>query len=240
MPSTLLTTPGFVLHTTPYGESSVVARVFTRRLGVKPYIIKGVRTAKGRAKQNLLQPLSCVDMTVYDNPRRELGFVKELSPRQPLPMPSPEGNALRMFMTEVLYKALREANPQPDLWDYVAQQVAEADGTARTQADQPLRFLLSVAEYMGIAPRDNYAPARPYFDLQEGHFLPAATESTLSLPLSATLHRYLATPSTQPPSELPPHKFRRDLMDSLLAYLQLHLSGFGQMASPDILHTLLK
>ncbi len=53
----LLSTPGLVLHTTPYGESSVVAKVFTRQLGVRSYIIKGVRNGRSRVKQNLMQPL---------------------------------------------------------------------------------------------------------------------------------------------------------------------------------------
>ena len=51
----LLSTPGLVLHTTPYSESSVVAKVFTRQLGVRSYIIKGVRGPRGRVKQICLQ-----------------------------------------------------------------------------------------------------------------------------------------------------------------------------------------
>ena len=52
----LLSTPGLVLHTTPYAETSVVAKVFTRQLGVRSYIIKGVRggSSRSRVKQNLL------------------------------------------------------------------------------------------------------------------------------------------------------------------------------------------
>jgi valyl-tRNA synthetase len=49
----LLSTPGLVLHTTPYSESSVVVKVFTRQLGVRSYIIKGVRGRGGRVKRKL-------------------------------------------------------------------------------------------------------------------------------------------------------------------------------------------
>ena len=51
----LLSTPGLVLHTTPYADTSVVAKVFTRQLGVRSYIIKGVRSRTGKVKQNMLQ-----------------------------------------------------------------------------------------------------------------------------------------------------------------------------------------
>ena len=102
-----LSTPGLVLRTTPYAESSVVARVFTRQLGVQSYMIKGVRSARGRVKQNMLQPLSSLDMVVYANPKTDLNHVRELAPRHPGQMPDPVGNALRSFMTEALYKAQR-------------------------------------------------------------------------------------------------------------------------------------
>ena len=111
-----------MLHTTPYSESSVVAKVFTRQLGVRSYIIKGVRGRGGRIKQNLLQPLSSLDMVVYNNEKTDLNYIKELSPRNVSTYQQINvsiENALRFFMTEVLYKALREAEPMPALFDYV-------------------------------------------------------------------------------------------------------------------------
>ena len=48
----LLSTPGLVLHTTPYAETSVVCKVFTRQLGMRSYIIKGVRGNRGRVTKN--------------------------------------------------------------------------------------------------------------------------------------------------------------------------------------------
>ena len=90
----LVSTPGFVLHTTHYGESSVIAKVFTRLLGARSYIIKGVRGNSARVKQNLLQPLSCLDMVVYDNPKTELNHVKEVSLRHPGQASDPVANAL--------------------------------------------------------------------------------------------------------------------------------------------------
>ncbi len=59
-----LSTPGQVLHVTPYGDSSVIVKVFTRQLGLRSYIIKGVRSRNARVKQNLLQPLTSLDMVV--------------------------------------------------------------------------------------------------------------------------------------------------------------------------------
>ena len=229
-----LSTPGIVLHTTPYAEASVVVRVFTRLSGVRSYIIKGVRSPRSRVKQNLLQPLTSLDMVVYDNSRNELNYVKELSPRHPSQQPDAVANALRFFMTEVLYKALREAEPMPDLWDYV-ESSSELEGS---NTDLPIRFLLTVAHHMGIEPLDNHSPHHSYFDLQEGRFVAAPTEITLSPALSSMLHEYLSSST----SHLSPFTLteRRSLIDALLAYFQLHLSGFRNFTSHEILHTILK
>lgn len=228
----ILSTPGLVLHTTPYAESSVVAKVFTRQLGLRSYIIKGVRGRSGRVKQNLLQPLSSLDMVVYDNPKTDLNYIKELSPRHPNLDPDPVVNALRFFFTEVLYKALREAEPMPALWDYVDSVEAQHLVSPHT----PIRFSLTVARHLGIEPLDNHSPREPYFDLQEGRFVPAPAETTLPPVLSSLLHEYLSS-ETQQTASL---RQRTELLNALIAYFQLHLSGFSHFHSHEILHTILK
>ncbi len=235
----LLSTRGLVLHTTPYSESSVVVKVFTRQLGVRSYIIKGVRGRGGRVKQNLLQPLSCLDMVVYNNEKTDLNYVKELSQllshsaTQPLSY-SPTQNALRFFMTEVLYKALREAEPMPALFDYVE---SINSSLITPHSSLPITFLLTVARHLGIEPFDNYCTREPLFDLQEGRFVSAPTETTLSPHLSETLHHYLNSPLSTLHSPLDE---RTALINALITYYHLHLSGFSHFHSHEILHTVLQ
>lgn len=225
----LISTPGFVLHTTPYGETSVIVKVFTRLLGVRSYIVKGGRGRSTHIKQNLLQPLSCLDLVVYDNPKTELNHVKELSLHAPAPSSDPVGNALRFFMTEVLYKSLQEAEPMPALFDYV-ESVQQCQDAAL-----PINFMLTVAHHLGIEPLDNYSSREPLFDLQEGRYSSTASETTLSPNLSDMLHDYLT--SSQPTYSL---ALRRALIDALLAYYHLHLASFRNFTSHEILHTILK
>lgn len=234
----LLSTPGHVLHTTPYGESSVVAKVFTRQLGLQSYIIKGVRGPRGHVKQNLLQPLSCLDMVVYNNPRNELNHVRELSARHPVPPPDPVGNALRFFMTEVLYKTLREDEPMPTLWDYVESEATTSQSAeSGARKDVPIRFMLTVAHHLGIEPLDNHSSREPYFSLQGGSFVGVSDETSLSLHLSMLMHQYL-DPTAPPPDAS--QQQRAALLDALIAYYQLHLSGFHNFHSHEILHTILR
>ena len=224
----------------------MVVKVFTRQFGVKSYIIKGVRGHNSRVKQNMLQPLSSLDMVVYDSRHNDLNHVKELSPRHPVTqtidqssgqaiLPSTNqaiSNSLRFFKTEVLYKALREEEPMPELFDYVESAACETK-------DEPIVFLLTVARYLGIEPLDNYSQHNLFFDLQEGRYGAQATETTLSPALSSLLHEYLQhLPSFY--THTSPLSDRRSLIDALIAYYQLHLSGFRNFNSHEILHTVLK
>lgn len=240
----LLSTPGLVLHTTPYAESSVVAKVFTRQLGVRSYIIKGVRGRSGRVKQNLLQPLSSLDMVVYDNHRKDLNYIKELVPRHPQQSSEPVYNALRFFMTEVLYKALREEEPMQDLWDYVENGDWGVTSGEWRVAEVPIVFLLKVAHYMGIKPLDNYSLQSRYFCLEEGRYVSAPNETTLPESLSETLHCYLEGTSEQPSrnqgvTSVTSRRERTDMVNALIAYFQMHLSGFRNFKSHEILHGVL-
>lgn len=238
----LLSTPGLVLHTTPYAETSVVAKVFTRQLGLRSYIIKSVRGPRGRVKQNLLQPLSALDMVVYDNPKTDLNHVKEITPRHVStchPLNLSTENALRFFMTEVLYKSLREAEPMPDLFDYVESVFAlNTEHLTLNTIHLPVIFLLTVARHLGIEPLDNHSSREPFFDLQEGRFVSVPSETTLSPALSEMLHEYLSNFNRQ--LSVFSISERRALIDALIAYYQLHLSGFSHFHSHEILHTILK
>ena len=237
----LLSTPGLVLHTTPYSESSVVVKVFTRQLGVRSYIIKGVRGPRGRVKISLLQPLSCLDMVVYNNEKTDLNYIKELSPRHNETLSQSSNlaitHSLRFFMTEVLYKALREAEPMPALFDYVESSNSSLSTFHFPLSTFPITFLLTVARHLGIEPLDNFCPRETLFDLQEGRFVSAPTETTLSPALSENLHHYLNFPLSSFHSPLDE---RTALINALITYYHLHLSGFAHFHSHEILHTILK
>ena len=62
-------------------------------------------------------------MVVYENPKHDLNYIKELTPLHPETFTQSGnqaiGHSLRFFMTEVLYKALRGEEPMPELFDYV-------------------------------------------------------------------------------------------------------------------------
>ena len=239
----LLSTPALVLHTTEYSETSVIAKVFTRQLGVRSYILKGVRKGGSRTKRNLLQPLSYLDMVVYVNPKTTLNYVKELAPHQEPPQALDGNEAVRnavvFFMTELLYKTLREEEPDQELFDYIVDALAQLQQPLPAMhAQMPLLFLLRLTRYLGLWPRDNYSPREPLFDLREGCYK-SVGETTIDPATSLLLHEYLQAAGQGKTCPTATLAQRTALMNRLIEYLQLHLDGFRSFHSHEILHTIL-
>src|ERR1051325_3418419 len=72
-------TKGIVLRTVKYGETSVIATLYTEMFGIQSYIIKGVRqtSKKGSSKAPYFQPGAMLEMEVYHNDLKNLQFIKE-------------------------------------------------------------------------------------------------------------------------------------------------------------------
>ena len=231
----LISTPGLVLRTTPYSDTSIIVRIFTRQLGVRSYIVKGARGAKGKSKMHLLRPLSYLDMVVYNNPKKSINYIKEMRPFNPLPSLAEEATKVSVvfFMDELLYKVLKEEEPQPQLFDYITDSLLALDAVTPVNPSFPIRFLLDTARHIGIAPMDDYGPGHRIFDLAGGRF--EVGEAPLSADLSLLLHQYLSQPRV-----VAPLSQRLDLIDALVRYFQLHIADFSHFHSHTIFHAILQ
>ncbi len=255
----ILTTQGLVLHTTKYGETSIIAKVFTRELGLCSYIVKGIRSSSGRTKQNLMQPLSHLEMTVYNNPKKQLQYIKEMRPASHYNNIQSDGikMALLFFMDEVLYKSLKEEELNTQLFDYVVEVLETLDNqetgsqdASREMASFPISFLINTAHHLGIAPMDNYSQREPLFNLKEGRFqaIPSAYSAAtnpnadyfLDVPASSNFHSCLY--STLNKSQMPPltQKQRSATLSNLLEYYHVHLADFRNFTSHEVLHAVLR
>lgn len=104
-------TQGIVIHYIKYRESSIIVKIFTRDLGLKSYIVNGVRSAKSKSKMALYQPLSLLDLVVYDKENASLNRISEVKlnyPFQRIPFDF-HRSGVAMFVGEVLSKADRKS-----------------------------------------------------------------------------------------------------------------------------------
>src|SRR5665811_125739 len=114
----LVTTEGIVLHSIKYGESSVIATIYTRDYGRQSYLINAAHGKKSKNKASLLQPLFLVDMVAYQKQTRELHRVKELKSNQVYQNLAVDisKSTTTIFLSEILYKTIHEQESYPELF----------------------------------------------------------------------------------------------------------------------------
>lgn len=230
---------GLVIKTTRYSESSVIARIFTREFGWLNFHIPGVRSSKNKSKGNLFQPLQYLEMDIYHHPGKNLMKIKDYRPGyiyRKLPFDMIR-QSVAIFMLEVLSKCIHEEERNPLLYDFVRQQLIQLDEDERLDLMMPATFLLQLSTILGFQPLASDRDQAEYFHLEDGHFNEMAghPEMTLDLKTSGVLKRILNDPSSVLTSQE-----RQLLVDGFIRYFQIHIPGFKQPTSLDILRQVLR
>lgn len=240
----LLKTRGIVFRTVKYGETSVIADIFTEDQGLHSFIAGGVRTAKTRMPFGLFQPMMVVDMVSYFREGGGLNRLKECRAAEvfaAIPFDVRRG-AVALFLAEICRKSIHEGEPNPELFDFLLENLHWLDATPHPIANLHLHFLLHFSGFMGFQPQVEPEAGEVFFDLKEGQFGPVPPLHPLYLDpdaserLLALLHAPLAEAHTVPLSR----PERKALLQQLLQFYQLHVPGFTDVNTPDVLEMVLE
>lgn len=243
-------THGIVLRTIKYGETSLVASIFTEKFGVQSYMINGVRSGKKTgSKAALLQPASLLEMEVYHHEQKAMHRIKEYnwSFLYKNVLSNVVKNSVALLMVELLQKTLKQPEENVDLFYFCEDALQQLDSaTAGASANFPLFFALHLSHFFGF--RINYAsPAalqaeKLYLDLQEGTFTDREPQHTHYLQKEDALITAELLQIMQP-HELEQvklhHLKRRFLLQQYLEYYKLHIAEFGKMKTLDVLQEVL-
>lgn len=232
-------TRGIVLQVTDFGETSVVVKIYTELFGLQGFLVNSVRKKNARVKQNVLHPLSLVDLVVYHKERKGLHRIAEVRSNpvlQHIPFHIVK-NSMTLFLDEVLCKAIKEEEPNQQLFDFLFHSIQLLDVQSPVNNDFHLCFLVQLTKYLGFYPAENYTPAEKIFNLREGTFqedipnhldyLDAIMSEIFSSLLQSSMNfsAHLAVPALQ----------KRMLMGKILEYYRLHLTGFTEVKSLKVL-----
>lgn len=239
----LIKTRGILLKTIKYGETSVIAEVYTEERGLRKYAINGVRSKKARVHASLLQVMSLVEMVVYNREDRDLNHIKEIRPAhvyQSLPFDIKK-SALALFMAEIIRKTIRESEENKPLFDFLFTTFQYLDKTLLPIGNTHLFFLVELTAFLGFLPAGEYAKETPFFDLQEGMFIPVIPSHPYYLEehLSELLHQLLHSALTHCHELKITPSQRRLLLHNLLDYYKLHMDFMPDIHSHQILHEVL-
>lgn len=229
---------GIVLHCTKYSETSVIAKIYTDKLGLLSFIIKGVRSEKSKNKAALYQPFSLLNMEINHRENRSLQFIREcnrLHVYRNVPFNTAKAT-LALFVTEVISKAVHEHEVNEELFEFALDTFLTLDEDCNLNPDFHLIFLSLLCRYIGIYPHLNYTENANNFNIRDGGFNSNHTFDNLTIPYpeSSTLYSLFKAGNGWQHRYTNSRAERQKLLQVLLRYYQYHIDHF-QLRSTEVL-----
>ncbi len=236
-------TRGIIFRATDYGESSVIVQIFTEKFGLQSYIINGAKKPKAKIGRNMLQPLHLLDLVVYHKNTGSVQRISELK-NAPVLLSIPYDvikSCIAIFLNEVLYKAVKQQSPDENLFDFIFSAIEWLDHQTESVANFHLVFLTRLTRYLGFYPDRYMAGNADYFDIKNGQFTRYKPESIsyLSPPHTDNFRLVLQTSFEDMHLLKLSNDERRYLVQKLLEYYAMHIEGFGNIKSADVLEEVL-
>lgn len=151
-----------ILAVTKVGEKSIVLHCLTRQWGRRSFIVSVSRTS-GMA---LFLPLNILDAEVLENPKSDLWRMHAVSAAFPLNgiRSDVRKNAMTMFMSEVLFRTVKDGCNEEGLFDWCCKSILTLDALENDFSNYHLRFLLELCGALGFSPS-----AEDLMPFAEGH-----------------------------------------------------------------------
>ncbi|BAV09932.1 DNA replication and repair protein RecO [Filimonas lacunae] len=240
-------TKGIVLRTVKYGETSIIASVYTELFGLQSYMVKGVRQSskKSQGKAGLFQPGAILQMEVYHNEFKHLHFIREYDWAYLYDKVffNVVRNAVAMYVIEVVQHSLKQPEANPELFYLIEDTLKQLDRGADTLvANLPIYFTLHLGSELGFQLQGEFSKRTPVLDLQEGMFTaePPTHPYFVSGETAAFASRINSIQFYNDLEDIHMSRFhRRDLLENLQHYIALHVTDFGTLRSLEILQEVL-
>lgn len=147
----LTKTKGIVFSYIKYKESSIIVRVFTRELGLQSYIVNSVRT-KGKTNNiSLYQPLTILDMVVYNNQKTELHRISEAQfsiKYSSIPFDIKK-TTINLFLAEAISKMMIEQEENIALFDFLEAAFIQFDALENNFSEFHIFILINLLDFLG-------------------------------------------------------------------------------------------
>ena len=237
----LIKTRGIVFSYLKYRETSIIARIYTERLGVQSYVVNGVRKAKPPGRIALFQPFTLLELVAYvargNSGLTRLSEFRCAEPLTTLPYEVQKSSVV-LFLSEVLGRAVREEEQNEPLFQFLHDSILAFDQQATGSENFALTFLLRLATYLGFGVSSGAELTDQV--VMAGH---APTSKGATGPATLRLREfdgYLDELLRQPAvSTIPNGRVRHELLHVLIRYYQLHIEQLGEIRSLDILSQVL-
>ena len=145
-------TNGIVLNYIKYKETSIISKIYTKEFGLKSYLINGIRTKKGKFNISSFQPLSLLELVVYENKNSQIGRIKELK-FDKIYFTNHHVQkkiSICLFISEVLLRLITFQVPDINQFNFVRNSLIELDKIVDNYENFHIIFLIKFSKYLGF------------------------------------------------------------------------------------------
>lgn len=206
-----------LLHTTRFGENSIVLHTLSKEYGRKGFVVRSV----SKKMMSLLLPLNILEADVTDSGKPGLLPVRNISIGRPLMgiRNNLFKNTMTMFLSEVLYRVVKEGTTEPGLYEWCERQIMLLDAMETDFSNFHLRFLLELSIALGFSPQSE--DLRPFLGDNQPfieQFMSTSFAESMLIPLSGIL--------------------RNEICEGVLRYIEYHLESTLTINSLKVLREL--
>ena len=241
----IFTTKGIVLQCIKYGETSIIAHIFTELFGRQSYLVNGVRTSGKTGKAHFFQPSSILEMQVYHNELKNLQRIKDMrwSVLYRHILHDVTRNAVALYMVELLQRSLKQPEANPDLFNFCEDSFLYLDeANEAITANFPLYFALQLAPFLGFRIQDTYSETKNIFNIHEGNF---SEKNSPDINAASTETSYYISQLLKAihPDGLEEilinRKIRKTILQTMESFYAWHIPEFGTMKTLPVLSEIL-
>ncbi|MCQ2254945.1 MAG: DNA repair protein RecO [Bacteroidaceae bacterium] len=220
-------TEAIIIYSFPFKDKKFMLEMFTREHGRMSFVTN-----------KRIQPLTVVNI-VFDGPKSKL-LSADIAFGYKNMLYDPFKLSISFFIAEFLRYATRNEPTNRPLYDYLRKSLEWLDIVEGSFANFHLVLMMHLAAFLGFAPDTNDYREGMYFDLREAQFTgmkpvhrdhldkaDSAGIVTLMRMNFGTMHLFKLSKDQ-----------RNTIVDHIIRYYRLHIPGFPEMKSLDVLREL--
>ena len=207
-----------VLHTTKFGENSLVVHTLSREYGRRSFLVKG---AGKKSMMSLFLPLNMLEADIIETNKSTLFTARNLIARHPLLgiRSNMFKNSMTMFMSEVLYRVVKDGASEQGLFEWCERNILMLDAIQTDFSNFHIRFLLELAVALGFSPE-----AQDLMPFVGDHY--PVVEKFMSLPFAESMLIPLNG------------QVRNEIAEEILRYIEFHTESSVNVNSLKVLREL--
>ena len=207
-----------VLHTTKFGENSLVVHTLSREYGRRSFLVRGVGK---KASMSLFLPLNILEADIQENNKSDLFTARNIVARHPLLgiRNNIFKNSMTMFLSEVLYRVIKDGAVEEGLFEWCEKNILLLDSIRTDFSNFHIRFLLELAVALGFSPEaKDLAPfVGDHYPVTE-QFMTLSFAESMLIPLNGTV--------------------RNEIAEEILRYIEFHSESAVNVNSLKVLREL--